>query len=368
MKNTGVTSFNLVFVSVVLFFYILYIWASFIIPFVIALLISLAIISLSAFFKNKWVNKALSFIMSLMIFTLFFFFIGIIINSNVQDMITQSWTYQEKLKIILKPFFDQISTFPFNVEELKNKVFETINISKALWFIFSALTSIVSYMWIIFFYVIFLLLESRFISGKIKLILWKMNWKEKIIDVIDHIKRDVRSYFVIKTVISIITAFLSYIVLLSFRVDFALFWALLVFILNFIPTIGSIIALIFPLLFAFIQFSLTIPFIAVTSLLIWIQVLMWNFIEPRFMWNKLNLSPLVIILSLWFWWLIWWVVGMLLSVPIMVIINIILWNIKATKPLAILMSEKWEIKSEYSSVKNHKNRVFRKLKNKLFKK
>ncbi len=148
--------------------------------------------------------------------------------------------------------------------------------------------------------------------------------------------------------VSFMTATFSYIVMISFWLDFAIFWSMLVFILNFIPSVWSIIAVMFPALLSLVQpwFS---PYDSVLMIwwLVWIQVLMWNIIEPRFMWNKLNLSPLVIIVALWFWWALWWVIWMLLSVPLMVIINIILAKIPVTKPLAILLSEKWELQVDW---------------------
>ena len=125
-----------------------------------------------------------------------------------------------------------------------------------------------------------------------------------------------------------------------FGLEFAIFFAFIIFLLNFIPNIGSIIAVTFPVIFSLVQFEslyLTSIFLA---LMIGVQVLMGNFVEPKFVGNKLNLSPLVIILSLVFWGSLWGVVGMLLSVPIMVIINIILAAIPSTRPIAILFSEK----------------------------
>lgn len=283
-------------------------------------------------------------------------------------MINNSGIYQDRLREVAYPLFNYLSWFQIDVNSLKEKTLQAVQISSVLWWVVSAITGIVSYLWIIFFYVIFLLLESRFISRKIKIILWKVKWKYKIIDIIDHIKKDVKSYFVIKTIISLITSVLSYVILLVLWVDFALFWALLIFIFNFIPTIGSIIAVAFPLFFAFIQFGFSFSFSVVFIWLAAIQVVMGNFIEPRFMGNKLNLSPLVIIIALWFWGIIWWIVGMLLSVPIMVIINIILSNIKATKPLAILMSEKWEIKTDFWIIKKHKDKFLHHIKKRFLKK
>ncbi len=367
MSKSGTTSLSLVFMAIVLLFYILFIWASFFIPFVIALLISLSIISLYSFFKNKNINKYISFFLSVFTFWMIFFLVWYIINSNINDLIDNSEEYQSKFRVLIFSLTENSKYLDLVTNQLKDSIIWNINISKALGWIASALTSIVSYFGIIFFYTIFILLEYRYFWNKVRLILSWISWKDKVSDVIDHIKKDVRSYFVIKALASFATGFLSFILLLSVWIDFAPFWALLIFLLNFIPTIWSIIAVMLVLVFWFIQFGLLVEF---TVLLIWlpsVQILIWNIIEPRFMWTKLNLSPLVIILSLWFWGIIWWVVWMLLSVPIMVIINIILSNIETTRPLAILMSEKWDLRTSFWIEKRKRKKILEKLKKKIFK-
>jgi predicted PurR-regulated permease PerM len=93
---------------------------------------------------------------------------------------------------------------------------------------------------------------------------------------------------------------------------------------------------------------------------------MGNIIEPRFVGNKLNLSPLLIILALGFWWYIWGVVGMLLSVPIMVIMNIILSKFEPTRPIAVLFSEKWDLKIENEESEQNRKALVNKIKKRLF--
>ena len=147
-------------------------------------------------------------------------------------------------------------------------------------------------------------------------------------------------YLGIKTIISLLTGFLSYLVLISVEINFAIFWAFLIFLLNFIPTIGSLLGTIFPALFCLLQFG---DFsIALTVFLIVgvIQVFIGNFLEPKWLGNSMNISPLVSILSLVFWGLIWGTTGMVISVPITVVIIIILSQFESTKNVAILLSEK----------------------------
>ncbi len=345
-KKTSNTLLNFSMVIIVLFiiFFILYIWASLIIPFIIALLFSFAIIGLSNYYKTWKIPAFISFILSLATYIFIFWWIWKMIWSNIDDLIILLPEYQNKVTALIS----QIFTY-FNVPEPTSisQVFEKLDLQYVFTMVVGWFTSIFSSAWIILFYVLFILLEYRHFKEKLQLMIADNVNKKQIIETIEKIKRDIKSYFVIKSIVSLITASASYIIMVSFWLDFAVFWALLVFILNFIPSIGSIIAVMFPALFSLVQFDSYYTFVFMTSWLVAIQVMMWNIIEPKFMWNKLNLSPLVIIISLWFWGSIWWIVGMLLAVPLMVIINIILAKLPATRSIAILLSEKWELQVDW---------------------
>jgi predicted PurR-regulated permease PerM len=146
-----------------------------------------------------------------------------------------------------------------------------------------------------------------------------------------------------KTLICLLTGILSYIVLLLVGVDFPVFWAFLIFLFNYIPVIGSYVATLLPVIFSFLQFGSFTPGLMVLIFVGAIQVVIGNFIDPRFMGNSVNLSPLVIILSMAFWGAIWGITGMFLSVPIMVIIVIAFSKMPRFRPFAILMSGNGEI-------------------------
>jgi len=120
---------------------------------------------------------------------------------------------------------------------------------------------------------------------------------------------------------------------------------MLIFFLNFIPNIGAIVATVFPALLALIQFQTWGPFIIITTGLVSLQFIIGNIIEPRFMGKSLNLSTLVIMISLSVWGAIWGILGMFLSVPITVIMMIVFAHFEATKPVAILLSQDGRIKN-----------------------
>jgi AI-2 transport protein TqsA len=121
-------------------------------------------------------------------------------------------------------------------------------------------------------------------------------------------------------------------------VDFAAFWAVLIFFFYYIPTVGSILAILAPALLTLVQFESLTPFLIVLGVFGPFQVLMANAVEPAIMGRSLNLSPLVIIVSLMFFGTIWGVIGMFLCVPIMVVAMIVLANFDQTRPVAILLS------------------------------
>ncbi len=344
-KTTPPSNLPIIIIAAFFVFYILYIGASFIIPFIIALLFSFAIIWASHFYQQFKIPPFISMLLSLGTYWLVFWLFWELINSNIQDVVEKLPDYQEKISVIIKSFFESTG---ISEPESLSQILETINLSEIFTLVFSAITSIFSNAWIIFFYTLFILLEYRYFADKLGLVILDETKRKTVLETINKIKKDTKAYFIIKTIVSFITASLSYIVMLILGLDFAIFWAFIIFVLNFIPNIGSIIALLFPISISLIQYDSFYPFVFISAGLIWIQVLMWNVIEPKFMWNRLNLSPLAIIISLSFWWALWWVVWMLLSVPIMVIINIILAKIEATRPIAILLSEKWELQIETS--------------------
>lgn len=342
-QTNSIVNTSLVLIMFFGLFYIFYIGASLIIPFIVALLFSFAIIWLSNFYKKFRMWGFLAFTLSLFTYIFIFWLIWKMIGSNIEDLVRLMPEYQFKVSSIITQVFQAIHVpEPTSINAILNKIDLQYVFNSLVW----GITSIFSSAWIILFYVMFILLEYRYFKDKLNLMVGNHSRGKEIFDMIDRIKGDIKSYFVIKTIVSFVTWALSYFVMYGFWLDFALFWAFLIFALNYIPSIWSIIAVTFPALLSLIQFDSYYTFIFMTSFLVGIQTLMWNIIEPKFVGNKLNLSPLVIIISLWFWGTIWWVVGMLLSVPIMVIINIILAKIPSTRPIAILLSEKWELQIE----------------------
>jgi len=188
-------------------------------------------------------------------------------------------------------------------------------------------------------FAVFLLLESRFVTAKIEALFPEPSRRERIQGIIRRVDTDIQTYFGVKTLVSLATALLSYGVMRFVGLDFAAFWALLVFILNFIPTIGSIVATILPGLLGLVQFESWKPVLVLVLGITVIQQALGNFIEPNLMGMTLNLSPLVVVMSLLLWGMLWGIVGMFLCVPITVILVIVLGNFPSTRWVAVLLSK-----------------------------
>ncbi len=164
---------------------------------------------------------------------------------------------------------------------------------------------------------------------------------DEIMAVINRIDEKTERYFITVTLINLVSGIISVIILSAFGVDLALLWGLVTFIVCFIPTIGSVFAMAVPILVAFLQFDAISTPIAVAVTLIIVQFLWGRLITPRIMGSSLDLSPLLVLISLIFWGWVWGPWGMVLSVPITSMIKIAMESISATKPLAILASHSY---------------------------
>lgn len=155
---------------------------------------------------------------------------------------------------------------------------------------------------------------------------------------------DVQRYLGIKTWISVLTGVLILISCLSLGVDYALLWALLGFLLNYIPTIGSIVAAIPAVLLALIQVGWERAAI-LAGLYVAINVFIGSVLEPKVMGQTLGLSTLVVFLSLLFWNFVWGPVGMLLSIPLTMLVKILFENSDDMRWVAVLMGTGAEAKA-----------------------
>lgn len=152
-----------------------------------------------------------------------------------------------------------------------------------------------------------------------------------------NIINQVQRYLTIKTVISLITGLLVGLWCWAIGLDFAVFWGLVAFVLNYVPSIGSVLAAVPAVLLALIQLGPSFALLAAIGYVA-VNILLGNFIEPMLLGRRLGLSPLVVILSVVFWGWLWGPIGFLLAVPLSMIARIMLENTENYSWIAVLMA------------------------------
>lgn len=161
---------------------------------------------------------------------------------------------------------------------------------------------------------------------------------QQTFDTLLSIRTQIQTYFINKTLISLCAATVAMLLLWIFGVDFVIIAGLFYFALSFIPNIGSILSTLFPITICLLQYGFGFRLIALILLLIGNEMLFGNYVEPRVMGNKLNLSPIVVLISLLFWAYVWGIVGMMIAVPITSSINIVLRSMNEKSLISAIIS------------------------------
>ncbi|MDA1265138.1 MAG: AI-2E family transporter [Planctomycetota bacterium] len=184
-------------------------------------------------------------------------------------------------------------------------------------------------------YMVFIFAEQAVFRRKILAIAG--DHQDAAADVLDTIGRGIQRYLGVKTVVSFLTGSLCYLVLVALEIPYALLFGFLTFLLNYIPTFGSIIAGIFPTITAVADEASWVKAVIVVIVYLSVNLTLGSFIEPRILGRELNLSPLVVVVSVVVWSGLWGVVGGFLAVPLTAGMQICLASSEATLPVAIML-------------------------------
>lgn len=218
----------------------------------------------------------------------------------------------------------------------------------------SSAISIVGDVFVTFLLTVFLLLERNTLIAKI-IQISKPDKQTKVASVMDRIVKQVSKYLGLKTLISVATGILFYVTAVIAKLDFALIWGVLAFVLNFIPTFGSIIISVLVIFMSLLQYAPDWTPVLITTIgAVGTQMILGNIIDPRLQGNNMNLSPFIILVSLSIFGYIWGVIGMFLAVPLLSILEIIFANMESSKGIAILLSSGSSFKKRYKASKGDK--------------
>ncbi|MDA1372360.1 MAG: AI-2E family transporter [Proteobacteria bacterium] len=329
-------------ILVVLIFYLLFIGKDLLLPLVIAIALWYLINTLARAFSRIKIGSfkiplPVCLAASLLTFITLLWALVNFLSSTVDDVLEVAPIYQENLTERLQglSFFD---VSEFEGRSFTQLLTEWIDIPTYATSIAASLTNILASGGLILIYIGFLFLEQGHFSSKISALVVDPEKESDVHRIINRIRDDIQKYISIKMFTSALTGILSYAFLSIVDVDFAGVWGLLIFLLNFIPTVGSIIATIFPAMIALAQSDGYTLFLLVLVGIGAFQVCIGNILEPRLMGSSFNLSPIVILLNLALWGYIWNIPGMFLCVPLLIIVTIILSHFPQTRPIAVMLS------------------------------
>lgn len=326
---------------VVLVFYLLIVGEALLLPLVIAIAFWYLINTLARAFSRIHLGE-FSFPLPVCLLASVLTFLALVwalinfLSGRVQEIVEVAPVYQENLVERLQsiPFFDAARFQDMNFMQVLT---DWIDIPTYATSVAASFAGILANGGLILIYIGFLFLEQKHFPSKIEALVAK-NKVDDANEIMTRIRDDIQKYIGIKMFTSALTGILSYVFMRILDVDFAGVWGLLIFLLNFIPTVGSIVATIFPALIALAQsdgYSLVLFVLLGIGA---IQICVGNILEPRLMGSRFNLSPIVILLNLALWGYIWGIPGMFLCVPFLIIIAIILSYFPATRPIAIMLS------------------------------
>lgn len=191
---------------------------------------------------------------------------------------------------------------------------------------------------IIIVYLVFINAEFGVVETKLAALVADQNDRARIQEIAERVLRDIETYVGLKALIGLVQAVPTWAVLRYFQVDAAIFWALVVFLFSFIPTIGTLVGILFPAGMGLLQYGDLSYFFAILGALAPIQLLASNWLEPRLLGTSFNLSPLVVILGIFAAGAIWGITGAIIIVPLLAIAMIVFARIPRLRPVAIAIS------------------------------
>ena len=274
-------------------------------------------------------------------FTLCFVALALIVSVTIDQLIQVAPQYQSNLQTLatqIAALFDMDKLPAWS--DIQSATLERISIQTVLLSIISGLTSFGSTLFLVIVYAAFLVGERVDFPAKVAAAFPDRRQAEQLQRVIGDINRKIGDYLAVKTLINVILAVISFIIMKIMGVDFALLWAVVIGLTNYIPYFGSLIGVMLPVILSLAQFASLSTTLVIAVLLTAAQTYVGNVLEPRMIGRELNLSPFVVLVALSLWTAIWGLPGAILAIPMTSMIAIILASFPQTRFAAILLAER----------------------------
>jgi AI-2 transport protein TqsA len=344
MKDTLWIRNCLIFISLALMVICLKTLKEIFIPLFFAVLFTFLIAPIARFLqKRKVPNALIIFFITLILLAL----IGLIIfmiYTGFNRLVAQVPKYETR---ILNTTISIGNSLGISSEEISNYMHPQLSYLKLLTqgsvnniftgFMKNAF-NLIMYITLMIVFVIFIVADHNRFAERIYQMVSRKD-KETTHKMLFKIENQVIRYIVYKTLICIIAGILETSLMYLLGIDFPLIMGFLTFVVVFIPTVGPGIAIIMPVLIALLQYGVDWHVIAIAGALTTGHTLLGSIAEPKIMGDSLNLSPIIVIISLVFWAWIWGPIGMIIAVPITSALNIILKEFRSTRSLSTILSD-----------------------------
>jgi predicted PurR-regulated permease PerM len=260
---------------------------------------------------------------------------GLLLSQSAATLAAQLPVYEERLDGILAALAERASIDQaLNVRSLLGR----IEVAPAVLNVAGSAAGFVSSLIIVIIYIAFINQEAGAAEAKLAALLSSPAKREGAVRLTKRIFADIETYIGVKVVIGLTQAVPTWIVLTLLGVDAAVFWAVLIFLVSFIPTIGTLIGIAFPALMTLVQFETLGPFFITIAVLLPVQLAATNFLEPAMMSKSLNLSPLVVFFGIFAGGAVWGITGALVIVPILSMAAMVFAHIPSLRWAAIMLS------------------------------
>lgn len=354
----------LAFFAVVLGMYILKLTSSVMMPIIIALFIFIFINPYLAKMDKLKIPRVLSSVIvtgSVCLILFFLVYLFFIIINQLMAPDTGIPHYVQRIALLDRSLSDWLAPY-LDEDPMTFSVLSWMNVD---WYalvmawltnLSSRFMSVMSDAMLVVLYLMFLVLERQSVMPKL-MAAFPVGKIQKAGEMLNSISKQVSRYLSIKFIISAVTGILFYFTAVWVKLDFALIWGVLATILNFIPTIGSIVVTVLGIFMAIIQFAPDWSTVLMVSFFfVVIEMVMGNIVDPRFQGVQLNLSPLVILIFLALWGYIWGIPGMFLSVPMTSVLQVFCANSPTLRPLSIMISDGSSYRRDFDKKERHKRR------------
>ena len=303
------------------------------VPFAFALLVWAVLNALTRALKRLRLPAALAWIMSLVLITGALYVVARIFVDETTAMAGEAPMYYAKLERLANEWLHFLRIGP--IPALRD-LFSPAGVADLLGQVATSAGGLVFQIALITVYVGFLLAEQSHLPGKL-LNLEGESRRNETSKVVDRIAHQLQTYLGVCTFLSVAMALVTYLLLRLLGVQFAGFWALIMFFASYIPTVGAL-AVIAPALSALLQSGSLAQFLIVGAVLGAVHFVLSNIVSTVMLGRTLNMSPLAIILALSFWGLIWGVAGLFLAVPMTGALIIICEHIDGLRWFAVAMA------------------------------